>query len=352
MEIYIFIYFFILINAIVFFILPVKNSKIEKFLFTITLIGLVIFSGTRHFTGVDYESYLEIFKGVNKNLDIRGIEKLFLIIVYFSREFLKIELNKIFLLFEAISGILFYRLVNKNLNKNLFFALYIWYSFYFLKLNMGQFRFGIAILICLNLISYLYDDSYKKFFIGVVISFFIHKTSVIYFVLRFIKKKIFQNRVLLIFPLVTLFIGKVFINRHALLFVGNLTNSIKLKSMAWSVYSTEIGFSFYQFYMILISILLCLYKTKNFKITILKKIFSFGVGMYFLFINLAIFSDRMSLIFIAVQVILFPMIINSMHKKMNRIFIFSFVSLIGFYLFFSSLINNIHYVPYRSWLFL
>lgn len=352
MKVYIFIYFFILMNSFIFFISSIKNSKIEKNVFRLTLTGLILFSGTRYFTGVDYESYLKIFQEVDFSLNINEVEKLFLLIAYFLREFVKLTPYNTFLFFEIISGVLLYKLIDKNLNKNLLFALYIWYSLYFLRLNMGQFRFGISVLICLNIISYLYNNAYKKFSLGVIISFFVHKTSIIYFLSLLIKRKIFSNKNLLFFPLIGLFIGKTLINKESLLIIANTVGSNKLHSMVYGKYINNVGFSFYQLYIILVSTLLCCYKTKNSRIILLKKIFSLGVGMYFLFINLAIFSDRLSLIFISVQTILFPMIINNFNKKINKISIFIFVIIICSYIFFSTIVNSPEYIPYKSWLFL
>ena len=122
--------------------------------------------------------------------------------------------------------------------------------------------------------------------------------------------------------------------------------------MIYSRYIYEVNFSFYQLYLILILIILYFYKTKNLKIIILKRIFSLGVGIYFLFINLAIFSDRLSLIFVIVQVILFPMIINDCKNNIDKILIILFVTIICSYIFFSTIFNNLMYIPYQSWLFL
>lgn len=349
MSIYIYIYFFILVNFILF--LFFKNFKIEKLLFFITMCILLFFSGTRYFTGVDYDTYLEIFKNVKSDLNFNEIEKLFLFISFIAKNFFKMKLEKIFFLFECINIILLYKLIIKNLNKNLFFALYIWYSFYFLRLNMGQFRFGIAILICLNLISYLYINSYRKFIFGVFMSFFIHKTSIIYLVLLLIRKKIFFIKNLMFYPLIAFCIGKFLITKETLLFVGNFINSVKLRSMVFGNYIYNIGFSFYQVYIIIICIIICNYKTKNQKINFYKKIFLIGVGNYFLFINLAIFSDRLSLIFIAIQTILFPMIFNDLNKKGNKIIFIIFIIFISSYTFLTTLIRSQEYIPYESWLF-
>lgn len=349
MNIYLEIYLFILINLVIFFIF--KNYRLEKILFILTLSGLFIFSGTRYFTGVDYESYLNVFRDVDSRLNLRGIEKIFLFIVFYSKKIFKSELKYIFLLFEFINMFLLYKLIVRNLSKNLFIALYIWYCFYFLRLNMGQFRFGMAILLCLNLISYLYNSFYRKFFLGIILSFYIHKTSIIYFLLFFIKKNILSKKNLLYLPLIAFFIGKILINKQILIFIGDLTNSVKLKSMVYGKYIFNVKFSFYQLYIILILILLYFYKTKNLKINFFKDVFSLGVVMYFLFINLAIFSDRLSLIFISVQTILFPMIINDLNKKMNKIIIILFLIIICSYTFFSTIFGNLaEYIPYKSWL--
>lgn len=350
MKIYILIYIFILMNAILFFILP-NNLKIEKFIFKLTLLGLIFFSGTRYFTGVDYDSYLEVFKNLEYHLEIGMIERFFILISIFFKKYLMLPEEQLFLIFEIINTYLLYKFITNNLNKNLFLALYIWYSFYFLLLNMGQFRFGMAILICSNLISYLYTDSYKKFSLGIILAFFIHRTSIIYLFLLFVKKKIFSNKNLLIFPLISFFVGKFLINIKFLFLIASIINSQKLKSMAYGAFIYKVGFSFYQVYMIILLILLYFYKSKDYRINIIKKIMSLGIGMYFLFINLAIFT-RFSDMFISLQTILFPMIINNFHKKINKIIIFILVVIICSYVFFSSLIGSSEYIPYRSWLFL
>ena len=350
MSIYMYFYIFIFINSIIFFIF--ENYRLEKSLFILTLFGLFLFSGTRYFTGVDYESYLEVFRDVNSSLNLRGIEKLFLFISFCAKNYLKLELKEMFFLFEFINIFLLYKLVIKNLDRNLFIALYIWYSFYFLRLNMGQFRYCIAILICLNSLSYLYKKYYKRFSCSIILAFFIHRVSIIYLLLILVKSKIFSKKYLLFLPIITFIIGKTVINKKFLLLIAESTQSIKLKSMIYSRYIYEVNFSFYQLYLILILIILYFYKTKNLKIIILKRIFSLGVGIYFLFINLAIFSDRLSLIFVIVQVILFLMIINDCKNNIDKILIILFVTIICSYIFFSTIFNNLMYIPYQSWLFL
>lgn len=349
MSIYILMYLFILTNTIVFLLF--KNKKIERFLFIFTIVSLILIAGTRDNTGVDYLSYIDIFENTSLNLNIRGIEKLFLIIVYISKTILNLDYGKIFLLFSTINFMLLYYFIIKNLNRNLFLALFIWYTFYFLRLDMGQFRYEMAILICLNLVSFLYKNNYIKYCSGVIVSFFIHKTSIIYLSLLFLKTKFMKIKNIIIFFLMSVLLGKIIITEQVLVFTGNLVNSFKLQSMVNGKYISNVGFSFYQIYIILLMIFFYLYKTKNKRVDMLKKIYSLGVCYYFLFINFAIFSDRMSLIFVINQIVLIPMVYEEIRLKKNKITIILFIVTIGTYIFFSNLIKGAeYYIPYKSWL--
>lgn len=350
MFIYVGMYILILLNMLLFFFF--KNRKLEKLLFIIFTVMLSLLAGTRLNVGVDYMSYIDIFENVNSNLEIRGIEKLFLLIVYILKNNYYLKNEIIFLIFSIINFFLFYRFVIKNLNSNLFIPLFIWYTFYFFRLDMGQFRFELAILICLNLIFYFETASYMKFLLGIIFSFFIHKTSIIYFSILLIKSKILKKKNMFFIIFLSFFIGKVIISPNTLVLVGNLINSPKLKSMVHSKFIYEVGFSFYQLYIISVLIFLNFYKTKNFRINLYKKIYSLGVYFYFFFINLAIFSDRMSLIFIIIQIVLYPLVIDDMRKKNNKIIILLFMIVMSSYVFFNSLLNSIEtHIPYNSWLF-
>lgn len=350
MFIYIGMYILILLNMVLFFFL--KNRKLEKLLFILFIVILSVLAGTRLNVGVDYISYINIFENVNSNLEIRGVEKLFLFIVYTLKNNYYLKNESIFLVFSIINFFLLYRFVIRNLNSNLFISLFIWYTFYFLRLDMGQFRFELAILICLNLIFYFEKASYIKFLLGVLFSFFIHKTSIIYFSVLLVKSKILKKKNIFFIIIFSFFIGKIIISSNVLVLVGNLVNSLKLKSMVYGKSVYEVGFSFYQLYIILIFIFLSFYKTKNFRINLYKNIYNLGVCFYFLFINLAIFSDRMSLIFIIIQIVLYPLVINDMRKRNNKIIILLFIIVISSYVFFNSLLNSIEtHIPYNSWLF-
>lgn len=349
MNIYIYIYLFICSNIIIF--LFYKNKNIEKILFLFTILILVIISGTR-IVGVDYLSYIKIFEDVDSNLKVGEIERAFLLIVYILKYKFYLKNEYIFFFFSFLNLILLYRFIVNNLKQNYFIALLIWYTFYFFKLDMGQFRFELAVVISLNLLLYFENKKYIKFLIGNIIIFFIHRTSIIYSSIFSIKSKIFRKNNIFYVLIIIFIFGKLLISRNLLLIIGNLIGSTKLKSMAYGNYSYQIGFSLYQIYLILTLIFLKLYKTSNVKIILYKKIYIIGVYLYFFFINLAIFSDRLPLYFQSVLVVLYPMIIDDTKKRYKRNSILLFILIVTFYLFIRFLSSDAdYYLPYRSWLF-
>lgn len=353
MGIYVVLYLLLLLCAIGSIILKNENRE-TKILLKTLLIFIGIIAGTRYEVGADFYSYLKIFKNINQNITE---ERLFVYAVRFFKiyigdlqVFLVISMITMFFLYKAfISEIIEYRLL----------ALYIYITSHFFPQNMGQIRFSLAIAMCLSTVNYLglkmQNKEKIKAVLIMILAIFIQRTTIVFLITYFLVRiRKIKKRILLILLILSFFIGKYFINTKIIYFFGVILQNRKLISMLYlgNKYMVPVNFSMYQVYILITTLLILFYNSKNIKVMLLSKIYIFGTIFYFLFINLSIFSSRFSNMLLSVNCILFPLIISECKNKYLRMGLSCFCLLVGGYIYFSTLYKEIDILyPYKSWLF-
>ena len=352
MAIYIYLYLSMLLG-IFFEKITYKGNRLVKFYFVCIVVIFALVAGTRYRVGVDFFSYMKMFDTINYNV---VEERLF---VYLVR-FLKCYINnlQVFLVISIITMFFLYKVFEENLEKYYIFGFYIYMTSHFFAQNMGQIRFSLSIAICLYSLKYIDKKlTFKNLILLLIIfatAFFIHRTAIIYiFIFFLVKLKNIKKNYL--FPMIfcSFVLGKLFITKKTIIFLGNLVNSRKLISMAYGRYVSEVNFSLYQLVILGTAVFLIMYKTKSLKIILMRKMYFFGVGIYFLFINMAIFSGRFSDILLSCNCLLFPLIIKESKDKKLNLCIYIYVLCIGMYIYFSALYKGANIlIPYRSWLLL
>ena len=353
MTIYIVLYIFLLSSALISLFYKKENNK-TKFLLLLLLIFVTLIAGTRYKTGVDFYSYLKMFKEINQNITE---ERLFVYGVRFFKLFFN-DLN-IFLVVSVISAFFLYKTLDKNLHRYKLLSIYIYITYHFFPQNMGQIRLSLAIILCLSSLYYvdLKMDNKKRLKVLsiLVAAMYIHRTAAVFFISFFIVRiKKITKRFLTISLIISCIVGKFMINKKLICFSGILLQNKKLMSMLYegNINIKEVGFSYYQILILGVALFLIIYNSKNKKILFLSKLYLLGCNFYFLFINLTIFSSRFSNILLSVDCLLYPLIINDTKNRYLKIGLSCFVIFIGGYIYFKDLYKVIDVLcPYKSWLF-
>lgn len=176
-----------------------QNKKlINILLFNFLFILLALFSGLRDNVGVDFNSYYNLFYDIKQNNE-----------VYF--EYLNIFLVKfifyiggnsqlIFLIYAIITTLFFIKYI-KNFSSNYYLSIIIFISFgmfYFATFN--QMRQYLALVIFLYALKYIYKQDFLKYSLLILLTTFIHLSSVVLLPLYFfLNKKFSIKKYLVIF---------------------------------------------------------------------------------------------------------------------------------------------------------
>lgn len=353
MEVYIILYVLLLLFAIVAIVIK-KENIITKLLLIMLLILIGVIAGTRYMVGVDFYSYLKIFQNIEKNITE---ERLFVYIVRICK--LYVDDLKIFLIFSMITMLFLYKTFVKCLSKYRMFGLYIYITSHFFPQNMGQIRLSLAIVMCLSSIVYLklkmQTGEKVRALLIIILAILIQRTALIFLIVYFLVRiKKITKKILLILLILSFFIGKYFITKNIIYFFGIALHNQKLMSMLYTGNKNIMptNFSIYQLYIIITTLFVLFYKSKDIKTNLLIKIYSFGSIFYFLFINLSIFSSRFSNILLSINCLLFPLIISECKCRHLKYGLYCIVLLVGGYIYFADLYKVINILcPYRSWLF-
>lgn len=363
--IYAFIYLLLSFCILFFSIFP--NKKKEVKVFYCFLLFLFLFAGFRQGIGPDYESYLiEIYRKIpsfkelildfSKLRQIYG-EYLFLIFNVFLKS-IGVTERYYYCIFAAINIFLLKKILRERLNKNILIALLTYLSFYFLRESMGQIRQGISTLICLYSIKYIEIKNFKKFLISILISTFIQSSALIFIPAYYLYGKKKSKRIMVLFLIISLVIYEIKLLPIILLNVGTLLpNPIfsKIKStLTISKFGVDPGFSKMYIMNIVVYIsLLFIRGKKNNNIYSYCNLYCFGILIYFIFLNIAIYASRFSEVYMIISILLVPLLIDFKVKKNSNKYIIIVLYVLFLSLFYMKEIldGKDLYLPYKNWLF-
>lgn len=261
----------------------------------------------------------------------------------------------------VVSLVMMYFLMNtiKIFSINPIISIYMYYSLYFLGNNMAKIRQGLAVLIAINSLKYLYNNRNIKFIIGVLVATTFHASSIIFITLIFFTKLNLSKIKMSVMLLMALIIG-----------ISGLTESIFIKFIEFGYGLNIFGFSrIYSYvntsyllrdggylgltYILINGIIIIIFydKLKEFKTNkplILAKTTFLGTIMSVILFNLPLLNQRISMFFLIAQIFLIPYIIYSIKNKYYRLIFITIYLLAVFAMGYNQLIVNYNnYIPFE-----
>ena len=332
----------------------VKTKFIKRIMFVLSFLPLFIISAVRYDVGTDYlYRYYKIFNIIKSGGNVLDLEIGFVFLnklcLLFSDKF-----YWIFVLTSFIIISLIYYIIYKK-------SEYYWLSililflelFYFQSMNIVRQYVSISLILFFTYM-FLFKGKRIKFYFGVLITYFIHSSSVICLILPFLRKiKIFTLTKLIILSTIIYLIGTVF-SQDILNTLFNTKYSVYLVG---TYNRSDVRLLPFIINFIIYLLLEFLYKRKktkknnisaydNFYINVQAiTILCFVLGyVHFLFFRLAYYFSIFNIISI-------PYFIkNSLDKKSSRFLVMAFILIIlTINIVYSNVIHNDEEVlPYHS----
>lgn len=330
------VYFILFIIISIISLLELTNIK-DKYTFILTIfifLSLLIFAGLRYKTGTDYMNYYQIFKNINLNL---YREKGFVLLNYiiknifsnFSILILILTLISLSTKFIYIIKFSYYWLI----------TIFLYFSTYFLRWEMGAIRIGIAAGILMHSSLHIKNRNFFKFIFLVFIAFMFHKASILFIIVYFIGNKNYKNRLWLFIILLSIVIGYTnFIEKTTIYILNNFNKDIfifnKLESYFYRSHSNVsiISTSFIKkITIITLSLFLRnILKTKNKFYNIYMNIVFVGYSLYFLLINsIPELGLRVPTLFVFYEILLIPNFILAFKKTSSKFLIYLLIFFIS-----------------------
>ena len=169
MEIYFYIYFFLLFLALK-EKKSIENKNQGAFIFTL----LGVFLAIRYQVGNDYAEYYVIFNQISEGTYDSYFEPGF---VFFYKLF---DSPELFLAVLSITSVfILYRVFNYFSTNHFYVSLFLYYSVFLIIFNIHLIRQGVAIAIILLSFTYLHQKKYIKFVLLVLLAANFHKSALI-----------------------------------------------------------------------------------------------------------------------------------------------------------------------------
>lgn len=339
-----------------------KNFKsFLKFISLLTLLTLFILSGFRSINiGYDnighYQIFYEVSTGSSYFFEFNDIG--YSLLGYLAS--FVFGYNGFIIVYSLILLIIFVYTA-KTLSKNTFITLYSYYSIYFLVNNMARIRTAMAVLIGVLAIISLIRNKKITFFLLSLTAISFHFSAIILLPFYFLRNYELNNKRLIIISTLAIFIGfsnflpslvRITLSNNVLSNIDifgieriyNYTNSQQLVR--------EGGYFGFAFNLLALFYILYFYNRYSLimenQTKILMKAYYFGLIISFLFLNIPIVNNRLSMFFLVIQVYLFTHFYGLINNSINR-FTFGFIHVLSVfllgYLNFLRIIDN--FVPYE-----
>lgn len=339
-------------------VISLKYKKISKnkWLYCLLCMIMILVSGLRFNTGNDYNSYYEIHYIINNTsienlfqfVSTRGLEPVF---VFFCKFFSNFE---VFIFASAFISISLKSFFIFKKCKYPFICVFLYYSMYFLFLEMGIIRQSLAISVLLFAINYIKDKKFLKFFIIVLISSLIHSSSILFLPAYLCNHKYnyknttFLMIVLLIAPLI-LYITQL----HQILYflpINVISSRIDTYASVVSISSITILIK----RIVIFLIYLYLYKNKNMNSIYLNLYFLGVIYTSILLPASTVFVNRGLIIFLVLQIFIIDDLIVLYYKNIKTISVNKLLIIIVSLMLIFPFINTYQdddanvYFPYKS----
>lgn len=251
------------------------------------------------------------------------------------------------LLCVSVLILLLVYLSSKRTHTNIFLALFIFYSLYFVFYSMNIMRQMISVVIILYGYTFLKENKIKYFIFSVFFALLFHYTTIIVAVLFLFRKFALTPQKVVLYIFASIIIG-IFFNLGTISFLFGSYQSYLLRDQFYR----ESVFIPFLLSLILSIFFICLYLTSNtsLKKDLFMKIFFFGILLNNLMVKFEL-GTRMMMFFSIIQILLLPMYLNNnriQQKEFVRIGIIVYLGVIFFTLL---SIGSVGIYPYSNILF-
>ena len=178
----IFVIFFLIFLMVIF---PTRIKIINKILFLITLLTLILFAAFRDGKSVnDYELYVGAWHWAS--YEKTTIEASFIFIRDILKDGLKLDYLSIFIIY-AVLGVVTKLFAIKKIANNFYLAVLIYLSHFFILHELTQMRAGVAAGFILLAIAPLYNRNFKQFLLLTSIAIVFHYSAALMLPLWFVR---------------------------------------------------------------------------------------------------------------------------------------------------------------------
>ncbi|EMN5545779.1 EpsG family protein [Enterobacter cloacae] len=365
------IYFIILFILLTFSITDLLKKDqsalllLDKYIYFIAIMILLLFAGLRFDTGWDYKGYNYYYELIPTVDDFFNNIEVFQSI-YFEPGFkLLMMLAKScgldFYGFQFLVSLICIILINKSIRKEkskLLFV-FVYFSTCYLFLNMSVIRQGIAVSFLYMAVYSLFNHNKKKAVIYLLIGCLFHFSLIVMLPILIVSdRERMSNKIIYILVGIALI---VYITQiHWLKLSFGIVSPLFPHEIAYKINmyldserfgkSRDIGIGIIEKILTFIAILYVYGKTKERYDLILLRFFIFYIVIYFAFYEITVLYDRLRFYFVAINVFVYLAIFNYF-RSFNKVFVFFVIcaySLFSFFNILKSDSNRAVFIPYNS----
>ncbi|XLP21632.1 EpsG family protein [Bacillus toyonensis] len=341
-----------------------KYTLIVKFYFIVAGLFLILFAGLRYEIGYDYISYQRIHQIIqnipwmqngliNSAMEINQEIGFFIINIPFE------NFNSMLLFISVVTLAIKYKFIFEN-SKYVFLSLWLYYSMFFAKYDMGLISQTIAIAIVLYSLNFIITEKKYKFIITIILASLFHYTAIIFLPTYWLATRKFSLKFM--------FFMTTFCFLLAFLPLTNLLSSFIVELVPWySLYVDQISTFDFSFNVIkrMIIMLIFVYTIKKYYPTnrvynIFLNVYFIGFLAYFAFKSIPILSDRGTVYYLLVEIFLWGIVIHHYKNIVVKLCLIVFLLTNSAYSLYNSVnlkedaLNarefNYPYTPYKSWI--
>ncbi len=295
------------------------NDKRVKLLLMVSVIWIILYEGLRWEIGTDWQDYYEsfVYGYVGEGLHA---ERGYVFLNNVSRHFLPNYTCFLLLLSAFIYLVIYKVLINYSIAPLTSLCIYYCTMLGYLGCN----RQLIAVMICLLSIMYIIEKKWRPFLLMITIAFFFHTTSLIFLPAYFIVNTDFKIKTIIVFILVSLFIGQSGIIDH-IPYVNYVSLLDANSSEKLAIYSNQIDVNEFSVLgvlkrlVIIIPSLFLLHRSNNFIYKTFIKLYIMGCLIYFTFNGsvLMLMSGRGAMYYNVTEMLVIPFLIKNFFKSID-----------------------------------
>ena len=326
------------------------NKKLESIVLGVLILYLIIIAGIRFKIGVDYKTYLDMFRGIYNFRDYDYLEFGFRYIIAFFKQ-LGLPPQFFFALFAFLTLYPLKKILEESSHFPIF-SLFIYLCIFYTAYVFNVMRQGIAMTIFLFSFKYILNNEIKMVILLTLVAISFHFSGIIIFFSYLITRlriNFSQKDILLILISFTIFsfFSSYFIKLFLFILPPIVSNKILSFANRFEGSVTIIGLAQR---LLIIAPLLYHYKKLINVDNDFKKIFFvyvFGYILYCTFSFQELFITRINMFFRILEIILIPYLFR-INLKINEKKLIYVLFVIWGFMVYVSVFNKSDYFPYRS----